>query len=300
MTSPWFYALAAALVSANTLAADPLTRPIASPYAKEWLKPQRPLRIHGDTYYVGFGGLSLVLIDSKAGLILIDGALPQAVPAIAANIQQLGFNIEDVKYILNTEAHFDHAGGIAALARDSGAITVSSPAGIAALAGGHVLANDPQAGQIDAFAPVSKLQAIGDGETLHLGNTAISAHFTPGHTPGSTSWSWRSCQNGQCVDIVFGASLNAVSADRFHFSAAANQSSTAVFRSGIRNFAQLPCDILISAHPDHSGFDQKLQQAARQPASNPFIDPQACRNYAAKYEQKLDARLAREAAGAHE
>ena len=106
---------------------DPLTRPIASPYAEQWNRPQQPVRIHGDTYYVGVGGLSVVLIHTQAGLILIDGALPQSVAAIKEHIGELGFRLEDIKFILNTEAHFDHSGGIAALARDSGAQVVASP-----------------------------------------------------------------------------------------------------------------------------------------------------------------------------
>ena len=129
---------------AETPATDPLTQPIASPYAAQWNRPQQPARIHGDTYYVGVGGLSVVLIDTREGLILIDGALPQSVAAIKEHILELGFRLEDIKFILNTEAHFDHSGGIAALARDSGAQVVASPLGAEALRAGAVLAADPQ------------------------------------------------------------------------------------------------------------------------------------------------------------
>src|SRR4051812_41323884 len=130
MPSKPFSLLAALALSALTMAVpaaaieavqDPLTQAIPSKYAEQWLRPHAPQRIHGDTYYVGFGGMSVVLIRSDAGLILIDSALPQSVAALEAHIRQLGFDIKDVKYILNTEAHFDHSGGIAALARDSGA-----------------------------------------------------------------------------------------------------------------------------------------------------------------------------------
>ena len=277
---------------------DPLTRPIASPYAEQWNRPQQPVRIHGDTYYVGVGGLSVVLIHTGAGLVLIDGALPQSVAAIKGNIEELGFRVEDIKFILNTEAHFDHSGGIAALARDSGAQVVASPLGAQALRAGRVLDEDPQAGEIDPMPAVENVREVADGETLQLGELAVTAHHTPGHTPGSTSWTWVSCEDearSDCLNVVFGASLTPVAADNFHYLADERHADlTPAFRRVMQDVAKLPCDILISAHPDHSGADRKLAQLVMGASPNPFIDPQACRNYAAKNEAKLDARIARE------
>ena len=277
---------------------DPLTRPIASPYAEQWNRPQQPVRIHGDTYYVGVGGLSVVLIHTQAGLILIDGALPQSVAAIKEHIGELGFRLEDIKFILNTEAHFDHSGGIAALARDSGAQVVASPLGAKALRAGRVLDEDPQAGDIDSMPAVENVREIADGETLQLGELTVTARHTPGHTPGSTSWTWVSCEDTartDCLNVVFGASLTPVAADHFHYLGDERHADlTPAFRRVMQDVAKLPCDILISAHPDHSGADQKLAQLVMGMSPNPFVDPQACRNYAAKNEAKLDARIARE------
>lgn len=199
-------------------AVDPLTQPIASPYAAQWNRPQQPARIHGDTYYVGVGGLSVVLIHTREGLILIDGALPQSVAAIKEHILELGFRLEDIKFILNTEAHFDHSGGIAALARDSGAQVVASPLGAQALRAGRVLDTDPQAGAIDPMPAVQDVREIADGETLELGGVTVTARYTPGHTPGSTSWTWVSCEDAagqECLNVVFGASLTPVGAGHF-------------------------------------------------------------------------------------
>ena len=281
-------------------AADPLTLPIASPYAEQWNRPQQPARIHGDTYYVGVGGLSAVLIDTRDGLILIDGALPQSVAAIEEHILELGFRVQDIKFILNTEAHFDHSGGIAALARDSGAQVVASPLGAQALRAGKVLDTDPQAGAIDAMPAVENVREIADGETLRLGGVTVTARYTPGHTPGSTSWTWVSCEDAagdDCLNVVFGASLTPVGAGDFHFSGDADHADmTPAFRRTMRDFAKLPCDILISAHPDHSGADEKLRRLLEGATPNPFIDAQACRDYAARNEAKLDARIAKEKA----
>ncbi|SDA79722.1 MULTISPECIES: subclass B3 metallo-beta-lactamase [unclassified Janthinobacterium] len=285
-------------------ALDPLTQPIASPYAAQWNRPQQPARIHGDTYYVGVGGLSVALIHTRDGLILIDGALPQSVAAIKEHILELGFRLEDVKFILNTEAHFDHSGGIAALARDSGAQVVASPLGAQALRAGSVLAMDPQAGEIDPMPAVENVREIADGETLQLGEVTITARYTPGHTPGSTSWTWVSCEDAErqdCLNVVFGASLTPVAADDFHYLGDDRHADlTPAFRRVMQDFARLPCDILISAHPDHSGADEKLRRLLEGATPNPFIDAQACRDYAAKNEAKLDARIAKEKAAAGE
>jgi metallo-beta-lactamase class B len=287
--------LALALLAVSPLAhahdhadADPLLKPIEAPYAEKWLAPQAPLKIHGNTYYVGFGGMSLVLIRTEAGLVLIDGALPQAVPAIEANIRQLGFRVEDVKYILNTEVHFDHAGGIAALARDSGATVLASASGVEALRAGKSGKDDPQFGELHDTPPVTKLRAMRDGETLRLGGTTITAHATPGHTPGSTSWSWQSCENGKCLNAVFVSSLNPISNDTYRFTG----KDEPVFRKTLQKVAGLPCDILITAHPEHSGGDDKLKRLANDPAA--FVDPNGCRSLAAKYDKIFDARLAKE------
>ncbi|MGK5025111.1 subclass B3 metallo-beta-lactamase [Janthinobacterium sp. RB2R34] len=296
-------ALAMLPLSSSALARaadDPLTRAIASPYAEQWNRPQQPVRIHGDTYYVGVGGLSVVLIHTRDGLILIDGALPQSVAAIKEHILELGFRIEDIKFILNTEAHFDHSGGIAALARDSGAQVVASPLGAQALRAGAVLSDDPQAGEIDGMPAVENVREIADGEVLQLGEVSVTARHTPGHTPGSTSWTWVSCEDEartDCLNVVFGASLTPVAADDFHYLADERHADlTPAFRRVMQDFARLPCDILISAHPDHSGADQKLAQLVMGVSPNPMIDAQACRSYAAKNEAKLDARIAKEQA----
>jgi metallo-beta-lactamase class B len=292
----WIAAVAAALLATQAAAHpadDPLTAPIASSYAADWLAAQTPVRIWGETYYVGTAGLSVVLIKTPAGLILIDASLPQGVPAVEANIRRLGFRLTDVKYILVTEPHFDHAGGAAALARDSGAVVVASPPTAKALRVGQVGPDDPQSGSLAAFPAVARVREVGDGQSVTLGGVSVTARLTPGHTAGSTSWTWRSCEAGKCLDLVFAASLNPVSADSFRFS---DTQLPAVFRRSGQRIAALPCDILISAHPDNSGMDAKLKAAATNRTPNPFVDPGACRTYAERAGEKLDARLAKEKA----
>lgn len=270
--------------------------------AENWSQPQPPARINGNSYYVGSAGLSSVLIDSGAGLILIDGTLPENAPMIEANIRALGFKPTDIKYILNSHAHFDHAGGIAAIAKDSGATVAVSPSSAQALRAGHAVADDPQAADADGGFPAvtTPIREIADGETLRLGNVAITAHFTPGHTPGSTTWTWRSCEKQRCANLVFGDSINAISTPGFHFLADATHGDLVPrIRQSIATLAALPCDILVPVHPDSTAFDRKLARIASGEAkSDSLIDARACRDYAAQFTRVLDQRVAKEMAEA--
>lgn len=288
MRRPFFFAIAIVLFG-----------PLAAASPATWFKPQEPAHIYGNTYYIGTAGLSSVLIRTDQGAIVLDGTLVQSASLVEANIRKLGLKMEDVKYILNSHAHFDHAGGIAALQHDSGAVVVASPSGAQALRLGHAVDDDPQAGyaMIATWPAVAQVRQIVDGESVHLGNVAVTAHLTPGHTPGSTTWTWRSCQDGRCLDVVYGDSLNAISAPGFHFLADATHADlTPRFRTSIRTLANLPCDILVSVHPELAGVDRKLQQLRTAPAVNPFIDATACRAYADTFDKILDDRIAQEKA----
>lgn len=278
-----FAAMAAVSVS-NASAAhqtedDPLTRPIAPQSAQRWLGPQAPSRVHGNTYSVGFAGLTVGLIATGEGLILIDGAVPQAVRDVEANIRRLGFRVEDIRYILSTEPHYDHAGGLAALSRDSGATVLAGAAAARVLRTGQADPEDPQHAQLPAMPAVTRLRAVADGETIRLGNVTVTARATPGHTTGSTSWSWRSCAGDDCRDMVFAASLNPISADGWRF--ADHPDAVAAFRRGFAALRVLPCTMLITSHPGMGGEGA-----------------QPCRAYADAFETRLETRLAQEAGAA--
>lgn len=262
----------------------------------DWSAPQKPFHVYGNTYYVGTTGLSAILIKTSSGLVLIDGTLEGNKAQIEANIQHLGFRVSDIRLILNSHAHFDHAGAIAALAHDSGAKVVASVAGARALSLGGKDKADPQFGEASPFTPVPSVQTIADGGVLQQGDVALTAHYTPGHTPGSTTWTWESCEASRCVHMVYADSLGAFAADGFQFSDPAHPERVADYQRGIATIATLPCDILMSPHPDQA---QLLERIAKRDAGvkpNPLIDSNACRAYAAAGEAKLKARLAKEQA----
>jgi metallo-beta-lactamase class B len=173
-----------------------------------WNETQSPFPIFGNTYYVGVRGLSSVLITSSEGHVLIDGDLPESAQKIAASIRALGFRPEDVKLILNTHAHFDHAGGIADLARLSGARVVASKRGAAAIRQGRSGPDDPQYGTLLSFPAWPRTATFEDAEVLHVGPIAVTAHLTPGHTPGGASFTFSSCEQARCLSLVYADSLN--------------------------------------------------------------------------------------------
>ena len=262
---------------------------------KDWNLPHRPLRIYGNTWYVGPYGLSSILVDTGRGLALFDGGLPASASVIEANIRTLGFRMRDVKWILNSHAHADHAGGIAALKRDSGAQVLASADGRREMALGGADRDDPQYGDTPGYPPVWDVRVVRDGEVVQLGGVAFTAHYTPGHTPGSTSWTWNSCADGRCLRMAYADSLTAIGAPGFRFSDHPDRVNA--FRQAIATVADLPCDVLLTPHPDASGFWQRV---ARRPSGNAaagLVDAAACSAYAATAAEGLNARLADERAG---
>jgi len=261
-----------------------------------WNAPQAPFRIYGNTWYVGPHGLSAILVDTGQGLALFDGDLPETAPQIEAHIRALGFRVRDVKWILNSHAHIDHAGGIAALQRASGAQVLASAAGAHELELGGADPKDPLDGSVPDYSPVKPVRVVGDDETLHLGNVAITAHYTPGHTPGSTAWTWTSCESTRCLHVVYADSLSAVSAPAFRFSA--HPRYLAQFRRSIATVAALPCDVLLTPHPDASRFWKRVDRRRSDGRAALAIDNNACRKYAAAAMRALSARLAQESSAA--
>lgn len=261
-----------------------------------WSGAQEPYLIHGDTWYVGSKGLAAILVTSDSGHVLIDVPLEANVAMIEANVRALGFRVEDIRVILNSHAHFDHAGGIARLARDSGAEVRASAASAHALRSGGDDPDDPQHGSAERYAPVAVTATLADGDVVRVGNLALTARVTPGHTPGSTSWTWRSCERSHCLDIVYADSLTAFAAKGYRYSDPAHPGRVVDFRRGLEVVAELPCDILITPHPEASGYDQRL--ARREAGDNgALIDRSACRRYAEEAGTRLDARIERERRG---
>lgn len=286
------WALAAIL--ASPVAAAPPTGPAsiaehqAACRGKEgWSDPAPPVRIVANVYDVGTCGIVVLLVVGDRGAILIDGATAEAVPSIVANVERLGLRAADVKLILSSHEHADHAGGLALLQRRTGATMVATAAARRALETGVPDATDPQRdGDRPSFAGVRVGRIVRDGEVVTLGDLRLTAHATPGHAPGGTSWTWRSCEGARCHRMVFADSVSAVSTDAYRF--ADHPRYVAASRDSLARIAALPCDLLVTPHPAASRLYDRL--AGRLPLSSPT----ACRDYAARGAAQLDARIARE------
>lgn len=287
--------LAAPLAAQPPRALAPLQPTPACDMCGQWNTPQAPFVLHGNTWYVGTHGLSAILVTSAEGHVLIDAGLRESAALVAASIRALGFKVEDIRLILTSHVHHDHAGGVALLQRLSGARVAALPPAAAVLRSGKPSRDDPQFGLLPAMDPVARVVAVRDGEVLRVGPLALTAHATPGHTRGSTSWTWTSCDSaGRCRAMAYADSQSPVSADDFLYSRSrAWPTAVADFRAGHAVIEQLPCDILVTPHPEASDLWTRLEARGH---GNPdaLVDPSACRRYAASARERLATRLATE------
>lgn len=261
--------------------------PAECPSCAGWNEQSRPVHLFGNTYYVGTRGLASILVTSPDGHVLIDGGLPESAPLILQNIQALGFRAADVKFIVNSHEHYDHAGGIAALQRATGARVLVSEASAPVLRRGLPGPDDPQHAIALAMPAVSNVEAAPPGHVLALGSLQLTMHATGGHTPGGTSWSWKSCEAERCLDFVYADSQSPISQDGFRFSDSPRL--VTAFREGHALLERISCDVLITPHP---GASQLWNRAQTVPEG--LVDPDACKRYATSARLQLDNRLALE------
>ena len=261
---------------------------VACKGSDEWEKPAPPVRIFGNTYYVGTCGITVLLITSPQGHIVIDSGTEADADLVVANIRKLGFRPTNVKFLLHSHEHFDHVGGMARLQQLTGAQLLASPAAAIVLRTGVAASDDPQTGMHKPFPTARVDRVIREGEMVRLGDTILTAIATPGHTAGALSWRWGSCDGGRCRQIVYADSLTPVSRDDYRFSD--HPAVVQAFRTSIAKIAALDCDILVTPHPSASKLPDRFALRA------PLEDRNACRDYASSLTRQLDDRLAKEAA----
>ncbi len=270
------------LLFSLALLGNPLTK------RQTWNLPQKPFHVIGDIYFVGTAGLGSYLITSPQGHILLDGGLPESAPLIEKNVAALGFRMTDVKYLVNSHAHYDHAGGLAELKRISGAKLVASAGDAPTLNSGFQ--SSYGAGWDSHFPPATVDRVIRDGESVRIGEVSLTAVLTPGHTKGCTTWT----MPVQNHDVVFYCSTSVPGYHLIGNKEYPNMMSD--YEHSFAILAKLPCDVFLGNHTEFFNMKEKLaQQTKSEP--NPFIVRGELQRFVAESKAAFDHELHSEQSG---
>jgi metallo-beta-lactamase class B len=257
-----------------------------------WNVPLPALRVIGNIYHVGSVGVSAWLITTPEGHILLDTALPETAGDITRGIEGLGFKITDIRLLLGSHAHVDHVGAHALIQRRSNARVVLSEADRPVLesGGGHdFLPYPPWPPQLLAYEPLVVDQVVGDGDSVSLGGVTMTAHLTPGHSRGNTTWTMQVSERGQTHQVVFAGSLNLNPG--VHLIPPTYPEIESDLVGSIETIRSLPCDVLLAGHGDDFGLVGKAKRAVAGETPNPFIDPDGCKAFVdageARYRDQL-------------
>jgi metallo-beta-lactamase class B len=252
---------------------------------RSWNEPVEPFRILGNVYYVGAREVSSFLITSPEGHILLDGGFVETAAIIRDNIRKLGFKPEDVKYLVSSHAHFDHAGGLAQLKEWTGAkFVVSREDAVLMQRGGH---GDFAFGEKFVFPAVAPDRILADRDVISVGRARMVAHLTPGHTKGCTTWTSEVEENGRSYHVVFLCSTSVPGYRLIHNAGYPNIVED--YRSTFALVKTLPCDVFLAPHGSMFGLTEKM--AARKAGSNPFIDSGELRAFVEQSEREFEEEL---------
>ena len=265
-----------------------MSAPATAQVRPSWNKATEPFHVIDNVWYVGTEGLSAFLFTTPEGHILLDGATPQGAPIIEANIAKLGFKLSDVKILLNSHAHFDHSGGLAQLKKDTGAPLYAMEGDVSALEGGFYLGSEA-IHAMDA-PPVKVDRKLKDGDTVTLGGFTLTAHLTPGHSRGCTSWGATLHDDGKPYEALVFCSAT-VAANRIT-PPEQYEGIVADYRSTFAKTKTMTVDIPLAPHPEFFSLIEKGAKAkADAKAPNPFIDPDAFAPFMADLETAFETTL---------
>jgi metallo-beta-lactamase class B len=258
---------------------------ISSEEERRWNAPVEPFRILPQLYYVGAAEVASYLITTPKGHIVIDSGFPETAPMVVNNLVKVGIDIHEVKILLTTHAHYDHVGGMAYLKTATPGTLMVSEADAALMARGG--AGDPQFGDRFRYPPVYADRTLRDGDRVSLGGVVLTAHITPGHTPGCTTWTLTLREKFKPYDVVIVCSASVPPG----YKLLNNPNYPNAVDDYRRTFAvlkSLPCDVPLAPHP--SFFDLM----AKRGRGGAFIDPKGYQAYVARTEAAFEAELKRE------
>ena len=285
------FAFLSALAFAGVAGAAPAPSIPHAPYAEaDWTQPLEPFRIAGNIYYVGAKDLSSYLIVTPKGDILLDVGVNENAALVQANIRKLGFDPRQIRSILNSHAHLDHAGGIAAMKAFTHAQFVASARDKPVLESGG--SADFAFGPRPQFPAVKVDRVIDDGGKVSLGGVTMTAHLTPGHTKGCTSWTMPVQVDGQTKQALFICSVSILPNYKLTGNPAYPDQG-ADYAHTYQVLHGLPCDVFLGAHGQFYGMLAKRQAMLEHPsAPNPFVDPAGCKTFIDRNEAAFEKKLA--------
>lgn len=240
---------------------------------RAWNRPVKPFRVVGNIYYVGAEGVASYLITTPRGHILLDSGLAETVPLIQDNVNQLGFRLSDVRVLINSHAHFDHAGGLARLKKLTGASLMISEGDAKVISDGG--RSDFQWGENAAFhfEPAVVDRLLRDKDKVELGGVTMTARITPGHTRGCTTWTMKVREGDRDLDVVFIGSTTIPGYKLLNHSAYPNIVEDYAYSFAL--LKTLPCDVFLAPHGSFFAMDEKRLRLEKGEKPNPFIDPQS-------------------------
>jgi metallo-beta-lactamase class B len=248
-----------------------------------WTEPFPAHHIASNLYYVGSRGLASYLITTPEGHILINSSLEASVPLIEASITKLGFRPSDVKILLVSHAHWDHNAGSAAIKERTGAKYMVMEQDVAVTEDGgksdFFYGDSPGS----RYRPAKVDRVLHDGDEVKLGGSVLTAHLTPGHTKGCTTWTMKVEEGGKTYDVVIVGSPNVNAGFRL----VDNAKYPGIAEDYSHTFEvlkSLHCDIFLGAHGDYYGLERKYRRYAAEGPSV-FIDPDGYRAYVAERER---------------
>jgi metallo-beta-lactamase class B len=260
-----------------------------------WRAPVPPRHIVANIHYVGTIGVSSFLITTPAGHILLDTTFDDTVPLIQKSVEQLGFKMADIKIILSSHAHIDHVGGHARMQKITGAKIVASAADAKLIeTGGDAdFLQWPKESILYPRAHVDRI--VADGEKVTLGGVSLTAHLTPGHTRGATTWTMEVSEGGRSHHVVFFSSATINAGTRL----VGNPSYPRIAEDLAATFEKLKamrCDIFLAPHGGQFSMAEKFARAEKEGTPNAFVDPEGFRQTVAGMEKYFLQQLAAEKA----
>ena len=262
----------------------------------DWTNPFPPYRIIGNVYYIGSQGLASYLITTKEGHILINSSLESSVPLIRESIEKLGFKFGDVKILLISHAHWDHCAGSASIKELTGAKYMVMDADVPEIEAGGKGNFQYGDSPTSRYQPTKVDRVLHDGEVVKLGDAVLTAHLTPGHTKGTTTWTMKAKEGDRTYNVVIIGSPNVNAGYKLVNNALYPQIASDYERM-FRILKSLPCDVFLGAHGNYYGMEAKYARM-KEHAANPFIDPEGYKSYVAEREQTFRAELAKQTAAA--